>query len=178
MKLYVIRHGRTDNNDQGLFNGRYDEDINETGIHQAELAREELDKYDIDLIICSPMKRTRHTAEIINTKNIPIIYDERLMERDTGSLTLQPVESVDRDRYWNYYCDKYEDVEPIKEVCKRSYAVLDEIKEKYSDKNVLIVTHNGVARTIYTYFNGVPEDGNMLSVGSHKNCEVKEYDLL
>lgn len=40
MKLYVIRHGRTNNNDAGILNGRNDEDINETGIHQAELARE------------------------------------------------------------------------------------------------------------------------------------------
>ena len=176
MKLYVIRHGRTNNNDEGLFNGRYDEDINETGIHQAELAREELVNYDIDLIICSPMKRTKHTAEIINTKNIPIIYDDRLMERDTGSLTLQPVESVDRDKYWNYY-ETYLDVEPIKEVCKRVYAVINEIKEKYSDKNVLIVTHNGVARAIYSYFNGIPKDGNISNVGSHKNCEIREYDL-
>ena len=177
MKLYVIRHGRTNNNDEGLFNGRYDEDINETGIHQAELAREAIENYDIDLIICSPMKRTRHTAEIINTKNIPIIYEDRLMERDTGSLTLKPVESVDRDKYWNYY-ETYLDVEPIKEVCKRAYAVVDEIKEKYSDKNVLIVTHNGVARAIYSYFNGIPEDGNMLDVGSHRNCEIREYELL
>ena len=41
----------------------------------------------------------------------------------------------------------------------------------------MIVTHNGVARAIYAYFNGIPEDGNMLEVGGQKNCEIKEYEL-
>lgn len=177
MKLYVIRHGRTNKNDEGVFNGRYDEDLNETGIQQAEIVREELENYDIDLIISSTLKRAMHTAEIINTRNIPIIYDDRLVERDFGSYTLKPVNSVDWDKCGSYYCDKYEDVEAIKEVCERVYEIINEIKEKYSDKNVLIVTHNGVARAIYSYFNGIPEDGNMLNVGSHKNCEVREYEL-
>ena len=36
MNIYVIRHGRTNNNDLGLFNGRNDEDINDIGIEQAK----------------------------------------------------------------------------------------------------------------------------------------------
>ena len=52
MNLYVIRHGRTNNNDKHLFNGRTDEDINETGIKQAKMAKEELKNLPIDLIIC------------------------------------------------------------------------------------------------------------------------------
>ena len=91
MKLYVIRHGRTDSNDKNVFNGRYDEDINKVGISQAEIARDKLANYDIDLIISSPMKRTLHTAQIINTKNIDIIPDEHFIERDTGELTLKNV---------------------------------------------------------------------------------------
>lgn len=41
MNLYVIRHGRTNNNDANFFNGRNDEDINEIGIQQAKTAKED-----------------------------------------------------------------------------------------------------------------------------------------
>ena len=99
MNIYVIRHGRTNNNDLGLFNGRNDEDINDIGIEQAKKVRDTLRKINIDLIICSPMKRTKHTANIININNIPIIYDNRLIERDTGDITLMPYEIIDREEY-------------------------------------------------------------------------------
>ena len=175
MKIYVMRHGNTESNVLRIFNGRNDEDINETGIRQAEAARAVYEKLDIDLIVCSTMLRTRHTSQIVNTKNLPVIYDERLIERDTGEMTGKTVLGDFRDTYWNYYSDAY-DVEHVKELFDRVYPVIDEIKEKYSDKNVLIVTHNGVARAIYTYFNGIPEDGNILNIGALKNCEITEYE--
>ena len=176
MKIFVMRHGRTDDNDKRILNGRHDEDINATGIAQAEAAREIYEKLDIDLIICSTMLRTRHTAAIVNTKNLPIIYDERLIERDTGELTGRSVFDDFRDVYWNYYSEEY-DVEHVPELFNRVHPVLDEIKEKYADKNVMIVTHNGVVRAIHFYFNPLPEDGNILNLGGVKNCEITEYDL-
>lgn len=44
MIIYSIRHGKTDMNQKGLFNGRIDEDINEVGIEQAKMARDILKK--------------------------------------------------------------------------------------------------------------------------------------
>lgn len=82
MKIYLIRHGRTNCNDEGKYNGRLDEDINETGIKQALKASKKIEMLDLDLIICSPLLRTRHTCSIVNTNNIPVIYDERIQERD------------------------------------------------------------------------------------------------
>lgn len=73
MKLYVIRHGRTKCNDEHKYNGKLDEDINETGIEQAKKASEEVKNLDIDLIICSPLLRTRHTCELVNINKVPVI---------------------------------------------------------------------------------------------------------
>lgn len=176
MKIYVMRHGRTDSNDKQIFNGRNDEDINETGIAQAQAAGEIVKTLPIDLVVCSTMLRTRHTAEIANVNHLPVIYDERLIERDTGELTGRNVQGEFRSVFWNYYSHDY-DIEHVDELFNRVYPALDEITEKYSDKNVLIVTHNGVARAIYAYFNGIPEDGNILNIGTHKNCEIREYEI-
>ena len=61
MKIYIVRHGQTKCNVENKYNCRLDEDINEMGIEQAKQAREKVKKINIDLIICSPMKRTKHT---------------------------------------------------------------------------------------------------------------------
>ena len=85
MKIYVLRHGQTSWNVNGKIQGKQDTELNKVGIRQAYEAKEKFNMLNIDLIMCSPLKRTRKTAEIINEdKNLNIIYKEELMERDLG----------------------------------------------------------------------------------------------
>ena len=177
MKLYVIRHGRTKLNEENKYNGTYDEDITERGIEQANEASKIVRKLDIDLIICSPLLRTRHTCEIINVNNIPVIYDERIQERECGVLTCKDLGAFYKTDYWNYYSKaKIDGLESIPHLFDRVKQFLEEIKEKYKDKNILIVTHGGIARGVYFYFNEIPDDGMLGKFGS-SNCGIKEYEL-
>ena len=175
MKIYLVRHGEVNHNLYGLYN-REDEDLNETGIKQAEELRETIKKIEYDLIISSPLARARHTANIINCKNRNIIIEDRIKERDPGSLSGQPVEeATNREEYWNYYTTiQYGTSENIKEFFNRIYNFLDELKTK-DYKSVLIVAHSGVSRVFNAFFNGI-EDGNLLNRGL-KNCQMKEYEL-
>lgn len=54
---------------------------------------------------------------------------------------------------------------------------VENIKEKYYDKNILLVTHGAVARAMQFYFEELPEDGMLLNVSGQENCEIKEYEL-
>ena len=178
MKLYVIRHGLTNCNKENKYNCRYDEDINEIGVEQAIKASDDVRKLDIDLIICSPMKRTKHTMELVNVNNIPVIYDKRLIERDGGKLTQTVLDDYYYTEYYNYYSTKtVEGLETLPELFNRVHSFLDEIKIKYKDKNILLVTHGAVARTIQFYFEEMPEDGMLLNVSGQKNCEIREYEM-
>lgn len=177
MNLYVIRHGQTNCNKENKYNGKLNEDINEIGIQQAKLVQEDIKKLNIDLIICSPLLRAKHTCNIVNVNNIPIIYDKRIEERDCGKLTGEKLGEFYYTDYWNYYSNKRIDgLETIQELFDRVANFLDEIKEKYKNKNILLVTHGGVARGIYFYFHEIPEDG-MLELFGPDNCGVKEYKL-
>lgn len=177
MKLYIVRHGQTDGNVNKIMDGIRDIDLNETGKEQARITAELLRNTKFDLIICSPLSRTRHTMEIININNYPVIYDDRIKERDCGEFTGKKFDSLNRDLYWNYYDETiYEKAENIDIFFERVFSFLDEIKNKYNDKTILLVTHEGVTKAINCYFNGVPEDGNLQGLGI-KNCEVKQYDL-
>lgn len=178
MKLYVIRHGQTNCNKEHKYNCRYDEDINEIGIEQAKEASNQVEKLDIDLIICSPLKRTRHTNEIININNVPTIYDDRLMEREGGKLTNTLIDDYYFKEYYNYYSTNIvEGLETLPELFNRVHSFLDDIKNKYTNKNILLVTHGAIARTIQFYFEKMPSDGMLLNISGQKNCEIKEYEL-
>lgn len=174
MKIYLIRHGEVNHNLHRLYN-REDEDLNETGIKQAEKLKEKIKNIEYDFIISSPLTRAKHTANIINIENKDIIVDDRLSERDPGSLSGQPIEVTNREEYWNYYTTiQYGTSENIKEFFNRVYNFLDELKTK-NYKNVLIVAHSGISKAFSSYFNGIG-DGKFLNRGL-KNCEIKEYEL-
>ena len=86
MNIYAMRHGFTRMNKEKLYNGQVDEDINEEGIEQAKAARETVKNMNFDVIYCSPLLRAKHTCEIVNCNNVPVIYDDRLKERTLGKL--------------------------------------------------------------------------------------------
>lgn len=175
MKVYLVRHGECNSNVLGIYNYR-SEDLNEAGIIQAELLKEKLKDIEFDAIFSSILIRAKHTAEILNVQKKDIIIDERLREREAGSLEGKPTSSTNREEYWNYYTKlNYGGEERIPALFARVKEFLDDLKERDYDK-VLIVAHSGVSKAFYAYFNGIPEDGKFLNLGL-KNTEVKEYEL-
>lgn len=175
MKIYIVRHGEVNHNLYKQYNGK-DEDLNATGIIQAEELSKQIANLKYDVILSSPLIRAKHTAEIINVKNKEIIIEEKLTERDTGNLAGKPLTVTNRDEYWGYYSKiQYGTSENIISFFKRIFEFLDELKEK-NYESVLIVAHSGVSKAFNAYFNGIPDDGNFLNLGL-KNGEIKEYDL-
>lgn len=176
--IYITRHGQTNWNVQKKVMGRCDEPLNETGLNQAEETRNNLMDTDIDLIICSPLKRARQTAEIINRdRNIPIIYDERIIERDFGEFEGMETKNFDFHGYWNYYENmQFESAENIQVFFKRVYDFLEDITEKYKDKNVLLVAHGGISIPVACFFNGNIPEGSLVDAGLVLgNCQVASY---
>ena len=85
MEILLTRHGQTEWNALGKLQGRQDIKLNEVGKEQALTTGEKIKNEKIDIIITSPLKRARETAEIINKQfNVEIVEDDRLMERCYG----------------------------------------------------------------------------------------------
>ncbi len=179
MKILLTRHGQTDWNVLRKIQGRTDIELNQTGIKQAENAREKLLNYDIDVVIASPLKRARKTADImVKDRNIPIIIDENLLERAFGIYEGKVVDVIDTNEIWNYKLNKkYEGAESVRELFERVNRFLNNIQEKYQDKTVLLVTHGGIAVPIRAYFEGIPEGMEILKGLGIENCEVLEYEV-
>ena len=84
-KLILVRHGQTQMNVDGIFFGKLDPSLNETGKEQCKKTRELLkDRYKYDFIYSSDLKRASETAEIVNYLDLPIKLDRRLEEIDFG----------------------------------------------------------------------------------------------
>ena len=169
--IYFVRHGSTDWNEnvnaQGVkepkCQGRADLDINAKGILQAEQASQQLKNVKFDRVICSPLKRARHTLDIIYHGNISTEFDERVIERDFGEYEGLTRAEFDFKGFWNLNSNqKFKSAESIKDVERRVFSLLNELKDD-PNKKILIVSHGGVGCVMMSYFKGIPEDGNYLS---------------
>lgn len=170
--IYVVRHGETDWNKEGRYQGRIDVELNEVGVKQAELLHNELKSIKFDVVFSSPLKRAYKTASLITNNNI--IVDKRLIERGNGKLEGKLKKEVEKIEYNDLNCKGY-GIENIVDFKKRINDFLDEIILKYKNKNVLIVTHAGVSIYIRCYFDGDPK-GNDYDKLKLKNCEIIQYD--
>jgi probable phosphoglycerate mutase len=82
-----LRHGATDWNRQGRFQGRTDNPLNDDGIAQAHAAAARLQRAPLDHIVTSPLTRAVKTAEIIAAaSSSPFGLDAGIIECDFGSL--------------------------------------------------------------------------------------------
>ena len=183
MKFYIIRNGQTNWNKEGRIQGKTDIELNEEGIKQAEEAKKILKDYPIDLIVSSPLKRARNTAEIINqTRKAPIVLDKALEERGFGEFEGKirkeiHDEILDSEILDNYSLNReYKGVETIQNLCNRVWNLIDELKEDYTEKNILLVTHGGVTRAINGYFNGPNKEG-ILEDLKLSNCEIRTFEI-
>ncbi|MBQ1339678.1 MAG: histidine phosphatase family protein [Ruminococcus sp.] len=178
MKIYSTRHGQTDYNKSELILGATDVPLNDTGIEQAEeLAEKIAELGEVDLMIVSPMKRAQITAAAIAEKTgIRIITDERLREWNYGRFE-------QKSRFTEGFAENKLDFgvrmgktgESLLQLSHRVYAALDDIIEKYNDRNVLIVSHGGVCRVIETYFNDMT--AKEFAGWFMGNCQLIEYKI-
>ncbi len=176
MEILLTRHGQTEWNLLKKVQGKADIELNKTGIQQAKTTRDYLKYERIDLILCSPLKRAIQTAEIINQgRNIRIVIDERVSERDFGEFEGMPNTDFDFNAFWSYEQNlKYDKAENIKDFFRRVYNFLDNIKNEYAGKNILIVAHGGISIPVKCYFEGIPNAETLLPL-CLENCEVAKY---
>ena len=155
MKILVIRHGLTKYNKLKRLQGQTIENpLTPEGIKAAKQISTSLPKR-IDVIYTSDLLRTRQTTEIINKSfNTEVVSTPKLREIHFGSLTGDTWDEIAKKKgkefVDNYLEQKYNfhafSGESFQDVKKRVLEVLEEIKQKYYGKKVLLVTHGGIIR--------------------------------
>jgi broad specificity phosphatase PhoE len=96
MNIYFVRHGQTETNVKKIWNGKTDLPLSKIGLHQSKELVVFFKNTRIDVIYSSPLIRARKTASpLAKSHKLKVIIDERLSERNFGSLELKPTISKD-----------------------------------------------------------------------------------
>ncbi len=148
--IYIVRHGETNWNLEGRFQGIEDIELNNTGRQQALNCTSYLKNFDCNVIVSSPLLRAKETAEIIarelGISNVEIMNE--LKEKDFGSASGLLWKEIDKT-----FPNGIPDAEPKEYTTTRSMEALKIIDEKYNNKNVIVVTHGGIINTIFNFIN-------------------------
>ena len=174
--LYVARHGQTVWNAQNKVCGITDVNLTEKGLEQAKSLALSVKSKKIDIVISSPLTRAVETSKIVSDMlGIPFEVDDRLIEQNYGiyeGVDRKNEEFLANKRNFAY---KYPDGESMMQVAYRIYGLLDEMKDKYEDQNVLLISHGGVCRIINTYFHDMTNDEFFNY--TLENGHLEEYEI-
>jgi uncharacterized phosphatase len=139
MRIYLIRHGETDWNRQGRFQGREDIPLNENGERQAMSCGDALSAEHFQAVITSPLSRARRTGEII-AEQLGIhhlIIEEGITERDFSKVSgMTPQE---REAF--YASGEKDDKEPWEKLSERMFNTLRRYAEQFPEGNIIMVSH-------------------------------------
>lgn len=155
MKIYFTRHGETEWNSRDIICGITEIGLSDKGIEQAKELAGKISRScpDISVLISSPMKRALDTAAYAaKALGLDIITDKRLREWNYGSYEGKHRDAEGfLDAKLEFGCRMPGGGESVFDLVNRVYGLIDEIREKYADKNVLLVCHGGICRVIETY---------------------------
>lgn len=176
MRIFVARHGQTQWNLEHRVCGRTDIPLTEVGREQArKLAQTAKDK-GIDVIIASPLFRARQTAAAIaEACGLPVCIDERIIEQDFGAFEGVSMEDPAFIANRKQFVTRYPGGESMFDVAARIYSILDEIREKYAGKTVLLVCHGAVCRVIRSYFEDMTNEEYVAYM--EVNTGLREYNI-
>lgn len=155
MRIIFSRHGLTDYNIKNRICGISNAVLSDTGRRQAIELGLKLKNKNIDVIISSPLQRAIDTANLANEAiGAEIVIDDRFTEWDYGSYEGAVFDDVFSD-FQRAKCEfgvRLGGGESVLQLAHRVFCAIDDIREKYKDKTVLVVCHGGVCRVAKMYF--------------------------
>lgn len=148
-----LRHGATDWNRQGLFQGRTDNPLNDDGIAQAHAAAEKLRDLQLAHVVSSPLLRAVQTAEIIaSVADRPVALDQGLIELDFGSFEGKPVRQLMMQHGKNSAQGLVDmlpaDSEPWAECGLRAMRAVSRWLDRHPQDEMLFVCHDAVMQSM------------------------------
>ena len=162
--LIAIRHGETEWNSQGRFQGHLNSVLNQEGRAQAEALGERLAKERFDLLLSSDLGRALQTASAIAMRTgHEIVVEPRLRERRMGIFQgLTPAETQARypEEYARFRTHDPDYVIPegesTRQLFERTVACFTELAERHAGLTLATVTHGGVLAMLYRHARAMP----------------------
>jgi broad specificity phosphatase PhoE len=184
-ELWLIRHGQTDWNVEGRYQGQADMPLNATGLAQAEAFAASLDGQKFSALYSSDLMRAYQTAQIIVAQvGLAIKTDQRLREINQGEWqgrTLVEIRAV-----YNESKQAQRSVidpatarapggESVLEVSQRMALAADDIARAEPNGPVLVVSHGLALATLYCQARGIPLSEVYSHIADNTGAKVIEW---
>jgi broad specificity phosphatase PhoE len=184
MKIFLIRHGQTDWNLEGRFQGREDIALNDNGIRQAIECGKALQGESFQAVITSPLVRASRTAEILAefVGVTEVIIDNALIERDFKKVSGMTPE--EREAF--YASGEKDDKEPWEDLKNRMIGCMKKYGAEYPNGNIIMISHGASINAVLSALsNGATGTGKIIlkntciNLNDYENGHLKlgEYNM-
>lgn len=175
-RILLARHGETDWNRVGRWQGHADPPLNDAGRTQAAELAERLAGDGIAAIYSSDLMRASQTARVVADRlGLAVVEDAGLREIDVGSwsgLTRAEVEQRFPEGYARWLGGEIgHDGETREELTERVVGAVERVAAEHPVGTILVVTHGGAIRAIRRHASGDPGD-------SIENCGTSSLELV
>lgn len=146
--FYLVRHGEAENNVRHILNSapvKKEYSLTARGREQVATTAQYLSTVQADALFSSPILRAKETATMIAAATgLPIVFDNRLWEVGMGRFNGRPQAELLKkypEPQMRLSPDVEDNMESILHVRSRLDDFLDDLKEKYVGKTVILVSH-------------------------------------
>jgi len=163
-RFILIRHGETDWNTQGRWQGQIDLPLNSRGREQADQIARSLSNAGISLIYSSDLRRAVNTAKSLGKMlGLMVQTDPRLREIHQGEWQGLSVKEIN-ERYAEAFQQRMNDPlgvappggETAFDVRKRVVQVIEQILREHPEETVAIVSHGFAIAVILAHYRKIP----------------------
>lgn len=188
-RIVLVRHGQTQQHDQKMFIGQYDVPLNSEGQEQIKKTAQALSEMGLkpERIYCSDLSRAVTSAELIADELYRDDCDEaevstpdgyrlcplkELREINLGAWDGQPVRTI-KERFPEEYERRGKDIfvfktgnksENFYDLQYRAVKAMRKILTEDRSRDVVVVTHSGVVRSLENNLKGLRVDDEWKSV--------------
>lgn len=176
-RLYLVRHGELTTSREWRFVGHSDVEMTEEGVAQIRRLAARLQRENIDIILCSDLNRTVHSARVIaDVLGLQPFADPCFRELHLGTwegLTRDeivqrfPCEFEKRSRDIATY--RIDGGESFEDLHRRVIARLSDVLRDHRGKKILLVAHGGVNRVIICHALGLALS-NLIRIDQAYGC--------
>ena len=151
--LLLARHGETDWNREGRWQGWADPPLNEAGRAQAQALAEQLRTTPFDAVYSSDLRRAHETAVIVAAPHaVPVVSDPGLREIDVGSWSGLTREEIAR----RFPGAERPGGETREEHLARVLHTVERIARAHVGERLLVVSHGGTMRALRSHASDEP----------------------
>ncbi len=177
-RILFARHGETDWNREGRWQGHSDRPLNAVGLAQSEALARRLAGERVDALYTSDLLRAAQTADAVSRETgLEAIATPGLREVDVGDLAgLDRAEAA--RRYPDWYTrwregvvESYPGGERFSDLRDRALAAFDRIADRHAGGTAVAVCHNGIVRAIVLHVLGL-EPGERPRIAPGPNCSL------